>query len=89
MAFPTVRATDFPVSVTENPVTLTVTAETHTLPRVNEGAFRAFSIENSGDLTKAWYVAQEYIAYCQNQRRHTCAIFKRGAGGGFRGHSRG
>ena len=47
----TVWATDFPVSVTENPVTLTVTAQTLALRRLPEPPFRAFSKEILEDLT--------------------------------------
>ena len=48
----TVWATDFSVSVTENPVTLTVIAQSLALGRVGEAAFRGKYGEYSENLTQ-------------------------------------
>ena len=74
----TVWATDFPVSVTENPVSLTVMPETHTLRRGGEGRFRAHWAEISESLTKGWVDALRFATNCQNLTRHVGVICVRG-----------
>ena len=84
----TVWATEFPVSVTENLVSLTVMPETHTLRRLDKGDFRVFSKEISRDLTNLRCAGPDFATYRQMLTRHVGVIFGRGPAGGFRGPSR-
>ena len=75
---PTVRATEIPVWATENPVTLTVTAQTLALRRLPEPPFRAFSKEILEYLTIRRSRYMVCAVLCQNQRPRACVISDRG-----------
>ncbi|MDY6032325.1 MAG: hypothetical protein SPI92_00710, partial [Alloprevotella sp.] len=66
----TVWAREITVSVRENPVTLTVWPQTHSLRRGGEGRFRGNVTEFSKQLTKDRLADLKYATNCQNQRRH-------------------
>ena len=74
----TVWATDFPVSVTEISVSVTVKAQPLPLPRGSEGDFRPRSEGFSEDLTKEGKSEQKWTVCCQNPPRHACVISDRG-----------
>ena len=80
-------ATEIPVRATENPVTLTVTAQTLALRRLPEPPFRAFSKEILEDLTTRWGRYMVCAVLCQNQRPRACVIFVREIAREFCGHS--
>ena len=75
----TVWATDFPVSVTENPVTLTVIAQSLALGRVGEAAFRGKYGEYSENLTQKGASALIFTKRGIKQRPHACVISDRGS----------
>ncbi|MCI5757148.1 MAG: hypothetical protein MR037_02840, partial [Bacteroidales bacterium] len=70
------------------PVTLTVSAETHTLRRLDKGDLRVFSKEISRDLTNRRCAGPDFAIYRQMLTRHVGVIFGHGPAGGFRGPSR-
>ncbi|MCI5757551.1 MAG: hypothetical protein MR037_04910, partial [Bacteroidales bacterium] len=85
----TVWAREFPVWATENPVTLSVSPQMLIGRSLGRGVFRAFSKENSEDLTNKRGKTRNPPQTDKNQRRHACVISDGGEAGGFRGHSRG
>ena len=73
----TVWAREFPVSVTENSLTLSVGAITHGLRPLGKGAFRGFLRAFSEKLTHRQPSSPFSIPNCQNQTRHGGVIFGR------------
>ena len=89
-AAPTVWATENPVSVTEIPVALTVTAKTLALQRTKTGHFWLQNTDFCIRINQRSAFTPQFLQCTVKTKRAVLAIFSTmGVGGGFRGHSRG